>query len=66
MDKRFNIEVIYKGKAEIGHVMALFLMMQFLNSIISVDLSAKTFCGVKKLQKNQQRRKVIYEFSKSN
>ena len=22
MDKRFNIEVIYKGKAEIGHVMA--------------------------------------------
>ena len=36
------------------------------NSLISADLNAKIFCGVKKLQKNQLRRKVFYEFSKSN
>ena len=40
MDKRFNIEVIYKGKAETGHVMA--------ESYYDAVFKLTYFCGFKR------------------
>ena len=40
MDKRFNIEVIYKGKAETGHVMAA--------SYYDAVFKLTYFCGFKR------------------
>lgn len=40
MDKRFDIEVMYKGKAEIGHVMAA--------SYYDAVFKLTYFCGFKR------------------
>ena len=40
MDKRFNIEVIYRGKAETGHVMAA--------SYYDAVFKLTYFCGFKR------------------
>ena len=40
MDKRFNIEVIYKGRAETGHVMAA--------SYYDAGFKLTYFCGFKR------------------